>query len=133
MTLLLEAGALPDRNVSYGSCKSPLDFAGKYGSTETAEVLIKHGACVSGRSLSYAMNSSNWNVAAVFVRAMETELLHGFPWSRSFPLGGKTPGEIKAWLEGGKAYLEKRMEEETAWRIAKREKRLREMEAEAVA
>lgn len=133
VTLLLEAGAPPDRNVSYGSYKSPLDFAGKYGSTETAEVLIKHGACVSGRSLSYAMNSRNWNVAAVFVRAMETEWLQAFPWSRSFPLGDRTPGEIKSWLEGGKAYLEKRMEEETAWRIAEREKSLRAKEAEAVA
>lgn len=133
VTLLLEAGASPDRREQLGTCKCPLDFAGKHGSAESAELLIKHGARVSGRSLSYAMNYRNWDVAAMFVRDMEMVWLQGFPWSRSFPLGERTLEDIKAWVDGGKVYLDKRVEEKVSWKIPKREMWLKKKNAYAEA
>lgn len=130
-TLLLEHGARANRTVWYGypsSDKSPLDFAGEYGSDEIAEVLIKHGANVDDAylSLAYAMNRGSWGVAAVLLREGVDVWEPDFPWSASCPLGERSPEEIEAWVEGGKAYIEECRRENLESSIAERKERLRE-------
>lgn len=80
-------------------------------------------------------------MAAVLLREGVMVWVRHFPWSGSCPLGERSLGEIQAWVQGGRAYMEecsrkddlaKRIARREK-RIARREKRLREQEAEAKA
>lgn len=109
-TFLLEHGAPANRTVWYGypsSDKSPLDYAAKHGTAAIAEVLIKHGADVphASRSLNYALNHGRWDVVRLLLR--EGVWLSRYGWCHSFPLTGRSPEEIDAWVESGIEYIRK--------------------------
>lgn len=127
-TLLLEGGAPATRTVTYLSDKSPLDYAGKYGSAEIAEVLIKHGAEVvhAGRSLCYAVESGRWGVADVLLREGVSVWVRELPWTHSCCLGESSAEDIAAWVASGEAQMQRCMDAA----IARRERGLKEMDAD---
>lgn len=118
-TLLLESGMPAKRARLYGypsRDEDPLDLAGMYGSAEIAEVLIKYGADAqqATSSLHHAVRCGNWGVAKVLLREGVVGWDSEFEWSGRFPLGGRSSGEIDAWVTGGIEYMTRCREENEA-------------------
>lgn len=123
-TLLLEHGLPANRIIWYRWCdKTPLDFAGKYGSAEIVELLIKYGADVlqDGRCLCYAVEYERWDVVKVLLRQGVWVWPPSFDWSDRFPLSSRSPEQIEAWVAGGIAYMDQHGYEGVSRSVAARE------------